>query len=137
MKRLVWLFVCLFTVVAAAGEQTADTKKAVKDWCEITAPASAKAGETITVTVKVLRCEAGLQLKGDAHYFNADKGYDSFAAWGGQGREVKAGDTLTFQYAVKEKNGCPYLVCIFWLSKDGDFAKAAQKANSETIVIAK
>lgn len=54
-----------------------------------------------------------------------------------KGREVKPGDTLTFQYPVKEKDGMPYLVCIFWLSKDGDFAKAAQKANSEAITITK
>lgn len=125
----------LIMAAALGGEMPVKNNCKTNEYFEITSPVSATPGEKITITVKVLRCDPGMRLKADAHFFNDKKGYDSFAAWGGNGQEVKAGDTITFEYLVKAKEGCPFLVCIAWLSKDGDFAHAVQTANSETIAI--
>ena len=128
MLRAVIIVFAVVSFVVLANETE---KKVTKtDWCEITVPTSARAGESIVVEVKVLKSEPEMKLKGDLHHFNQTHGYAGFAVWGGAGKDVKAGDVVTFTYTVKTKDGCPYVGCIFWLSKDGVFSEQVTKATS-------
>lgn len=127
----------LFSVSFSFAEEKQETQTVNKEWCEITSPVSVELNKPFTITVKVIKTEPGMILKGDLHFFSSSNGYKGFAAWGGKGKEVKDGETVTFTYTVKEDKGNPKVAPIFYLSKDGAYKDNNTKAVGKLVTIQK
>ncbi|MDO4627675.1 MAG: hypothetical protein Q4C70_00680 [Planctomycetia bacterium] len=89
------------------------------DWCTITYPEKAIPGETFNVQVTLKEIPSGKKIGGDLHHSRAGA-YVGFASWGGNPKDAKTGETVTFRYKmpdfVAENQGAQP---IFYLSEKG------------------
>lgn len=118
----------IFPIAVFAGEKVSES-----DWCTLVYPEKVVPGELFYVKVTPKKIPEGLKIGGDLHNAKPDA-YLGFAAWGGDPKPAKNGETLTFQYRmpefVSENQGAQP---IFFLTNKG-WDEATKKAFCPVIL---
>lgn len=88
-----------FVVLALPPVTLAEEKTMDCDWCSITYPEKVEPDAIFSVKVTPKKIPSGMKIGGDLH--KAKPGtYLGFAAWGGDPKPAKTGETLTFRYRM-------------------------------------
>ncbi len=111
---------------AAPAEKVAVQTKKIADWIEVTAPESAKVGETVKIKVKLTGVPDGCKLAGDMHFFRGPS-YGGFLVWH-RPQTVKAGKEYTFKYKIPEKEGMSSVGVLFYYGKKGGWGNKEKDA---------
>ncbi len=89
------------------------------DWCTVVYPEKVIPGQNFSVKITPKKIPDGQKIGGDIHHAKANA-YIGFAAWGGNPKPAKSGETLTFTYKMtdyrSDDQGCQP---IFYLTNNG------------------
>ncbi|MDO4568887.1 MAG: hypothetical protein Q4D38_00715 [Planctomycetia bacterium] len=91
------LLLALLTCLASHAQE----KNLDCDWCSISYPERAIPGERFEVKVTLKDVSNGLKIGGDLHHAKVGT-YLGFAAWGGELKPAKNGETLVFKYRMPD-----------------------------------